>query len=91
MSLVTAKEIANVIQLEKLGIRGTFIGWILLKTLRISKVNKLYEKHKNKSDIDFLNGILEDLKIVFDIPMVGSIGLSSFDASRKLKADPKVG
>ncbi|NOQ91909.1 MAG: GNAT family N-acetyltransferase [Flavobacteriaceae bacterium] len=68
MSLVTAKEIANVIQLEKLGIIGTFIGWILLKTLRISKVNKLYEKHKNKNDIDFLNGILEDLKIEFDIP-----------------------
>jgi len=68
MGLVTAKEIAKVIQLEKLGVFGTFIGWILLKLLRISKVNKLYEKHKDKSDVDFLNGILEDLKIEFDIP-----------------------
>ena len=53
MGLVTAKEIAKVIQLEKLGVFGTFIGWILLKLLRISKVNKLYEKHKDKAMLTF--------------------------------------
>lgn len=68
MSLVTVKEIAKVVQLEKLGVLGTFIGWILLKILKISKVNLLYEKHKNKSGTNFLNGILKDLKIEFDIP-----------------------
>ena len=68
MSLVTSKEIANILNLEKLGFLGTFAGWILLKTLRISKINKLYERHKNKSDVNFLDAILKDLKIEFEIP-----------------------
>ncbi len=68
MSLVTSKEFANVLNLEKLGFLGIFIGWILLKSLRISKINRLYERHKNKSDIDFLNAILNDLEINFEIP-----------------------
>lgn len=68
MSLVTSKEIAKILNLEKFGSIGTFIGWLLLKALRISKINKLYERHKNKSDVDFLNAILNDLEIEFEIP-----------------------
>jgi hypothetical protein len=60
MSLVTSKEIAQVIGLQKFGFLGTFIGWILLRVLRISAINKIYDKNKNKSDLDFLNGILDD-------------------------------
>ena len=68
MSLVTAKEIAKVTQLDKLGVAGTFIGWFLLKTLRISRINKIYDKYKDKKDIDFLNSILNEVKIEFEIP-----------------------
>jgi putative hemolysin len=68
MSLVTSKEIAQVIGLQKFGFLGTFIGWILLRVLRISAINKIYDKNKNKSDLDFLNGILDDCKIKFEIP-----------------------
>ncbi|MCF6223969.1 MAG: lysophospholipid acyltransferase family protein [Flavobacteriaceae bacterium] len=68
MSLVTAKEISKVIQLEKYGIFGTFLGWVLLKTLRISKLNRIYEKHKGKNDIAFLNAILNEIQIEFEIP-----------------------
>ena len=60
MSLVTAKEIAKIIQLEKLGVIGTFLGWLLLKTLRISRINMFYIKHKNKKDVAFLNAILNE-------------------------------
>ncbi|TXD47683.1 GNAT family N-acyltransferase [Polaribacter sp. IC073] len=68
MALVTSKEIAQVIGLQKFGFLGTFVGWGLLKTLRISAINKIYEKNKDKSDLDFLNGILDDCKIKFEIP-----------------------
>ncbi len=68
MGLVSAKEIASVINLEKYGFLGTFIGWILLKTLRISRINRFYEKHKNKKDVAFLNAILNEFQIDFEIP-----------------------
>jgi putative hemolysin len=68
MGLVSSKEIASVIGLEKYGFLGTFVGWILLKTLRISKINRIYEKHKNKKDIAFLNAILNEVQIDFEIP-----------------------
>ena len=68
MGLVTSKEIAKVLHIEKYGIIGTFIGWLLMKVLRISKLNKIYDKHKDKSDLDFLNAILNEVNIHFDIP-----------------------
>ena len=68
MSLVNSKEIANVIKLDKFGWMGTFFGWMLLKTLRISKLNRIYERHMHKEDIAFLDGILKDFKIDFEIP-----------------------
>ena len=68
MALVTSKEIAQVIGLQKLGFLGTFIGWLLLRVLRISALNRIYNKNKNKSDLDFLNGVLDDCEIKFEIP-----------------------
>ena len=68
MSLVNSKEIAKVIKLDKFGWMGTFFGWMLLKTLRISKLNRIYKRHMHKEDITFLDGILKDFKIDFEIP-----------------------
>lgn len=68
MSLVTSKELANVLNLEKLGFLGTFVGWLLLKSLRISRINKIYNKHKSKRDLNFLNSILDEVGIEFEIP-----------------------
>jgi putative hemolysin len=68
MALVTSKEVSQVIGLQKFGFLGTFVGWVLLRVLRISAINKIYEKNKHKSDLDFLNGILDDCKIKFEIP-----------------------
>ena len=68
MGLVTSKEIAKAIKVDKLGILGTFIGWTLMKVLRISTANKIYNKHKHKKDLVFLNGLLEEFKIEFEIP-----------------------
>ncbi len=68
MGLVTAKEIARVINVEKYGFIGTFMGWILMKVLNISTLNKIYNKHRDKKDLDFLNAILEEFEIRFEIP-----------------------
>ena len=67
MSLVTSKEIAKVLHIDKYGVFGTFLGWLLLKTLRISRLNKIYDKHKSKSDLEFLNAILDEVQIQFEI------------------------
>jgi putative hemolysin len=68
MAIVTSKEIAQVIGLEKFGFFGIFIGWLLMRILRISTINKIYNKNKHKADLDFLNGILDDCNIQFEIP-----------------------
>ncbi len=68
MSLVTSKEIAKAIKVDGLGIIGDFIGWVLMKVLRISSANKIYDKHKDKSDLNFLNGLLDEFQISFEIP-----------------------
>ena len=68
MSIVTSKEIAKAIKVDKYGFIGTFFGWILMKVLKISTINRIYNKNKHKSDLDFLNGLLNDFQIRFEIP-----------------------
>ncbi len=68
MALVTSKEISQVLGLNKLGFIGVFIGWLIIKILRVSVLNKIYNKNKSKSGVNFLNAILEDCNIQFEIP-----------------------
>jgi len=68
MSLVTAKEVAKVINLDKYGVFGTFFGWLLMKVLRISKINRIYNENKHLKDLEFFSALLDDLKIKFEIP-----------------------
>jgi len=68
MGLVTSKELAKAINLDKFGFIGTFIGWVLMKTLRIDKINDVYNKHKHLNALDFLNALLSDLQIKYEIP-----------------------
>ena len=66
--LVSAKEIAIAINADKYGFLGTFFGWILMKLLKISTINKIYLRNKHLSGLPFLNGILEEFHIRFEIP-----------------------
>ena len=68
MGLVTAKEVAKAINADKYGVFGTFSGWLLMKVLKISALNKLYNRNKHLKDVAFLNAILDDLQIKFEIP-----------------------
>ena len=66
--LVTAKEVAKAIHADKYGVFGTFCGWVLMKVLKISTLNKIYNRNKHLSEIEFLDAILDDFQIKFDIP-----------------------
>ena len=60
MSLVTAKEVAKAVNVDKYGFIGTFFGWIFMKLLKISTLNKVYNRNKHLSHLEFLNGILDE-------------------------------
>lgn len=68
MGLVTAKEVARAINVDKFGFIGTFMGWSLMKVLKISTANKIYDRNKHLSDLDFLNALLDEFQIKFEIP-----------------------
>ncbi len=68
MGLVTAKEVAKAIKADKYGFFGTFAGWLLMKTLRISHLNDIYNRNKHLKDVEFLNAILDEFQIKFEIP-----------------------
>jgi putative hemolysin len=66
--LVTAKEVAKAIHVDKYGFIGTFIGWILMKVLKISTLNRIYNRNKHLDKLEFLDGILDEFQIKFEIP-----------------------
>ncbi|NBL64973.1 GNAT family N-acetyltransferase [Flavobacterium sp. NST-5] len=68
MGLVTAKEVAKAINTDKYGFLGTFSGWLLMKILKISTLNKIYDRNKHLSEVEFLNAILDEFQIKFEIP-----------------------
>ncbi|RLD28945.1 MAG: glycerol acyltransferase [Bacteroidetes bacterium] len=68
MSLVTAKEVAKAIKVDKFGFLGTSMGWLLMKVLKISAINKIYNKHKHLKDLEFMNALLNEFEIRFEIP-----------------------
>ncbi|MCL6216681.1 GNAT family N-acyltransferase [Zunongwangia pacifica] len=68
MGFVTAKEVARVMNLEKMGFLGTTAGWVILRTTKLSRLNKEYQKRKNLKGVDFIDSILEGFEIQFDIP-----------------------
>ena len=68
MSLVSAKEVSKAINLDKYGVFGTFIGWLLMKVLKISTLNKIYNRNKHLGEIEFLDAILDEFQIKFEIP-----------------------
>ncbi|WP_353118502.1 GNAT family N-acyltransferase [Myroides odoratus] len=67
MGLVTAKEVAKAINVDKYGILGTFTGWLLMKTLKVTTLNKIYDRNKHLEELEFLNAILEEFQIEFQI------------------------
>ncbi|MDY8136962.1 lysophospholipid acyltransferase family protein [Aquimarina sp. 2201CG5-10] len=68
MPIVTAREVASGLKLDKLGFIGTFIGWLVLKITRVSKVNRRYNTISHLKELEFLNAALDLFDVSFDIP-----------------------
>lgn len=68
MGLVNAKEVAKAVKVDKFGLIGTFIGWFLLKLLNISTLNKIYDRNKHLSELEFIDALLDEFEINFEIP-----------------------
>jgi putative hemolysin len=68
MGLVTAKEVSKAINTDKYGVFGTFSGWLLMKVLKISTLNKIYDRNKHLKELEFLDAILNEFEIKFEIP-----------------------
>ena len=66
--LVTAKEVAKAIHADKYGFLGTFFGWMLMKVLKISTLNRIYNRNKHLSNLEFLDSVLDEFQIKFEIP-----------------------
>ncbi|APG60622.1 GNAT family N-acyltransferase [Christiangramia salexigens] len=68
MGIVSAKEVANVMNLRKLGFLGTGIGWLVIKTTKLSRINREYDKHKHLKGTEFISAILKEFEVDFEIP-----------------------
>ncbi|MGI0105354.1 lysophospholipid acyltransferase family protein [Salinimicrobium sp. WS361] len=68
MGIVSAKEVAKVMNLEKFGFLGTSMGWIVLKTTKLSVINKEYDKRKDMTAPQFIDSLLKAFEINFEIP-----------------------
>lgn len=68
MGIVSAKEVAKVMNLDKFGFLGTSMGWVVLKTTKLSVINKEYDKRKNLPASQFIESILKLFEIDFQIP-----------------------
>ncbi len=68
MPIVSAKEVAKGLNLEKLGFLGTTMSSLLLYITRISALNKIYDERKDLSALEFLDSALERLGVHYEIP-----------------------
>ncbi len=68
MGLVTAKELAKAVNIDKYGFVGTFLAWFLMKVTRISSINKFYDSVKHLEAGEFSQAVLDHYEIEYDIP-----------------------
>ncbi len=68
MGIVSAKEVANVMNLKKLGFLGTGLGWLVMKSTKLSRINKEYDKRKNLKGPEFITSIFKEFEIDYEIP-----------------------
>lgn len=61
MSLVDKKDIARVVQLDKVGM--SMLAKPIMDILRISDVNEVYEKFEELKGVEFIDALLDEFKV----------------------------
>lgn len=67
MGLLSAKEVAVFFKLNSLGVFGRLVGKLFLNITRLSVLNKIYNRHKDKPVEAFYEGLINDLKFKVEI------------------------
>lgn len=67
MSLVSSKDFARLLKVENIPIIGTLLGKFFLYITGLNILNKVYDKHKHKSIIPYLNALLNEHGIRYHI------------------------
>jgi len=68
MGIVTAKEVAKGLNLNKFGFLGTALSSTLMSVTKINALNEIYDDRKHLSGPEFLESCLEHLEIDYEIP-----------------------
>ena len=68
MQVVNAKQIAKALNLEKYGSLGTITASLFMKITSLTKLNKIYEKTYTKGAQPFLNNVINELGVTYDVP-----------------------
>lgn len=68
MGLITPKELAKAIKIDKLGFVGTSVGWGLLHLLRLAPLNRIYDRNKHLQGVEFLSALLKEFKVHYEVP-----------------------
>src|SRR5690606_37068139 len=67
MQLVSTRDIYKASELKKIGLFGLPIAWLFKKISGISKLNDLYSRGEKLNAPDFLQFLLDDLEIKFEL------------------------
>jgi putative hemolysin len=68
MPIINSKEIADGLGMNKLGPLGKLFGFSLLQITRLNRLNKIYDRYKHLEALDFIDAVLLELGVSFQIP-----------------------
>ncbi len=68
MPIVTASEVSNGLNLNNLGAFGKFFGHVFLRLSKLNKLNTIYDRYKHLDAVDFIDAVLIELGVSFEIP-----------------------
>jgi putative hemolysin len=66
--LISPSQIAKAVKLDKFGKAGTAAGWLLMHLLGMQKINSIYNRISHFEKLEFINAIIKQLNIDFEIP-----------------------
>ena len=67
MGLISVDELSKALKLNKLGFIGKGIASGLFKLIKLDKIVDVYNKNLKYEGVDFLNGLLSDFEIEFEV------------------------
>jgi len=68
MPIVNASEVSDGLNLNKFGPLGLLFGKLFLSVSKLNKLNTIYDRYKHLEALDFIDAVLLELGVTFEIP-----------------------